>query len=130
MLFSMKHKVLFLALATKFLMISCATFLTGTRDTIRFDYNPKGAIVYLDGLEVCKTSCSTSIKKSISEKFAEIKLDGYETRVISLERKFNAVSVINLTSIIDWGVDAATGALMKYDRKGYDIKLDKEKKLL
>jgi len=38
--------------------------------------------------------------------------------------------VINLTSIIGWGVDAATGALMKYDRKGYDIKLDKEKKLL
>jgi len=26
-----------------------------------------------------------------------------------------------------WGQDADTGALMKYDWKGYDIKLDKEK---
>ena len=36
--------------------------------------------------------------------------------------------MINLTSIIGWGGDAATGALMKYDRKSYDIKLDKEKR--
>ncbi|MDB9835275.1 PEGA domain-containing protein [Flavobacteriaceae bacterium] len=124
----MKHKILFLALTITFLMSSCATILTGTRDTIRFDSNPKGAIVYFDGLEVCKTPCSTSVKRSISEKFAEIKLDGYETRVITLDRKFNAVSIINLTSILGWGIDAATGALMKYDRKGYDIKLDKEKR--
>ena len=128
MLFNMKHKILFLALTITFLMSSCATILTGTRDTIRFDSNPKGAIVYLDGLEVCKTPCPTSVKRSISEKFAEIKLDGYETRVITLDRKFNAVSIINLTGILGWGIDAATGALMKYDRKGYDIKLDKEKR--
>ena len=115
MLFSMKHKVLFLALTTIFLMSSCVTILTGTRDTIRFDYNPKGTIVYLDGLEVCKTPYSTSIKRSISEKFAEIKLDGYETRVITLESKFNAVSIINLRSVMGWGEDADTGALMKYD---------------
>lgn len=128
MLFNMKHKILFLALTITFLMSSCATILTGTRDTIRFDSNPKGAIVYLYGLEVCKTPCSTSVKRSISEKFAEIKLDGYETRVITLDRKFNAVSIINLTGILGWVIDAATGALMKYDRKGYDIKLDKEKR--
>ena len=128
MLFNMKHKILFLALTITFLMSSCATILTGTRDTIRFDSNPKGAIVYLDGLEVCKAPCSTSVKRSISEKFAEIKLDGYETRVITLDRKFNAVSIINLTGILGWVIDAATGALMKYDRKSYDIKLDKEKR--
>ena len=87
----MKHKILFLGLTITFLMSSCATILTGTRDTIRFDSNPKGAIVYLDGLEVCKTSCSTSIKKSISEKFAEIKLDGYETRVITLDNSMRLV---------------------------------------
>ena len=128
MLFNMKHKILFLAPTITFLMSSCATILTGTRDTIRFDSNPKGAIVYLDGLEVCKTPCSTLVKRSISEKFAEIKLDGYETRVITLDRKFNAVSIINLTGILGWVIDAATGALMKYDRKSYDIKLDKEKR--
>jgi hypothetical protein len=128
MLFNMKHKILFLALTITFLMSSCVTILTGTRDTIRFDSNPKGAIVYLDGLEVCKTPCSTLVKRSISEKFAEIKLDEYETRVITLDRKFNAVSIINLTGILGWGIDAATGALMKYDRKSYDIKLDKEKR--
>ena len=32
----------------------------------------------------------------------------------------------NLGSLIGWGVDAATGVLMKYDKKGYDIELEKD----
>jgi len=35
--------------------------------------------------------------------------------VITLESKFNAVSIINLRSVMGWGEDADTGALMKYD---------------
>jgi hypothetical protein len=27
---------------------------------------------------------------------------------------------------LGWGIDAATGSLMKYDRKGYDIELEKD----
>ena len=124
----MKSKLFILAIASTFLMTSCATIFTGTKDTIRFDSNPQGAKVYIDGLEVCKTPCTTLVKRSLSEKLAEIKLDGYETRVITLDRKFNAVSIINLTSLIGWGIDAATGSLMKYDKKGYDIELEKDKR--
>lgn len=122
----MKSKLLILAIASTFLMTSCATIFTGTKDTIRFDSNPQGAKVYIDGLEVCKTPCTTQVKRSLSDKLAEIKLDGYETRVITLDRKFNAVSIINLGSLIGWGIDAATGSLMKYDKKGYDIELEKD----
>ncbi|MEH0008192.1 MAG: hypothetical protein V6Z82_05665 [Flavobacteriales bacterium] len=52
--------------------------------------------------------------------------EGYKTRVIRPDRKFNTVSIINLGSLIGWGVDAATGALMKYGKKGYDIALEKD----
>ncbi len=38
----------------------------------------------------------------------------------------NAVSIINPGFLIGWGIDAATGSLMKYDRKGYDIGLEKD----
>jgi hypothetical protein len=62
----------------------------------------------------------------LSDKLAEMKLDGYETRVITLDREFNAVSIINLGSVIGWGIDAATGSLMKYKKKGYDIELEKD----
>lgn len=122
----MKSKLFILAIASTLFMTSCATIFTGTKDAISFDSNPQGANVYLDGLEVCKTPCITMVKRSLSDKLAEIKLDGYETRVITLDRKFNTVSIINLGSLIGWGIDAATGALMKYDKKGYDIELEKD----
>lgn len=124
----MKSKLFIISVVSMFFLTSCATIFTGTKDTLRFDSEPQGATVYLDGLEVCKTPCTTKVKRSLSEKLAEIRLDGYETRVITLDRKFNAVSIINLFGLIGWGVDAATGSLMKYDRKGYDIKLEKDKR--
>lgn len=124
----MKSTLFILAMVSTFLMTSCATNFTGTQDTIRFDSNPQGAKVYIDGLEVCKTPCSTPVKRSIFNKLAEIKLEGYETRVITLDRKLNAVSILNLGSLVGWGIDAATGALIKYDRKGYEIELEKDKR--
>ncbi len=122
----MKGKLFILAIVSVFLMTSCATIFTGTKDTLRFDSNPQGAKVYIDGLEICKTPCTTVVKRSLSDKFAEIRLEGYETRVITLDRTFNVVSVINLGSLLGWGIDTATGALMKYDRKGYYVKLEKD----
>jgi hypothetical protein len=122
----MKSKLFIIVLASTFFMTSCATIFTGTKDTIRFDSTPQGAKVYIDGLKVCKTPCTTQVKRSLSDKLAEMKLDGYETRVITLDREFNAVSIINLGFLIGWGIDAATGSLMKYDKKGYDIELEKD----
>jgi len=122
------NKIIYLSIALLmiFSVTSCATIFTGSKDTISFDSKPQGAKVFIDGLEVCKTPCTTQVKRSLSEKLAEIKLDGYETRVITLDRKFNAVSIINLGSLIGWGIDAATGSIMKYDKKGYDIELEKD----
>ncbi|MBR9917935.1 PEGA domain-containing protein [bacterium] len=110
---------------TMLLMTGCATVFTGSKDTIHFNTTPQGAEVYIDGLKVCETPCTSTVKRSLSDKFFELKLDGYETRVVTFDRTFNAVSIINLGFLLGWGIDAATGALMKYDRKGYDIELEK-----
>ncbi len=117
-------KVYILLAAIALTMTSCATIFTGSKDTLRFDSNPEGATVLIDGIEVCKTPCTTKVKRSLSDKLAEIRLENYETRVITLDREFNAVSVLNLGFLLGWGVDAATGALMKYDKKAYDIELE------
>lgn len=120
-------KVYILLAAVALSLTSCATIFTGSKDTLRFDSDPEGATVLIDGLEVCTTPCTTQVKRSLSDKLAEIKLENYETRVITLDREFNAVSVLNLGFLLGWGIDAATGALMKYDRKGYDIELESKK---
>ena len=53
-----------------------------------------------------------------------LQLDGYEDRTFVLDKSFNAVSILNLGFLPGWAVDFATGAVMKYDPKAYNITLD------
>ena len=110
-----------------FLMTGCATIFTGTKDRIAFSSTPSGATIYKDGLEICTTPCNYRIKRSLNDTEVEFKLDGYETRLITLDKEFNLVSIINLGNLFGWGIDALSGAVMKFDRKSYDLKLTKEK---
>lgn len=110
-----------------FLMTGCATIFTGTKDRIAFTSTPSGATIYKDGVEICTTPCNYKVKRSLNDTEVEFKLDGYETRLITLDKEFNLVSIINLGNLFGWGIDALSGAVMKYDRKSYDIKLSPEK---
>lgn len=120
------NRILSLMIAL-FLMTGCATIFTGTKDRIAFSSTPSGATIYKDGIEICTTPCNYKIKRSLNDTDVEFKLDGYETRLITLDKEFNLVSIINLGNLLGWGIDALSGAVMKYDRKSYDLKLTKEK---
>jgi hypothetical protein len=120
---SMK-KFSFLLIGKMLLISSCATLFTGTKDRINFDTNPSGAMIYIDGIEQCRTPCALNVTRSINDTDVEFKLDGYETRLITLSKEFNVVSILNLGNLLGWGIDAVSGAVMKYDRKSYDITLD------
>ncbi len=122
----MKNLSTILLAATMLFMTSCATILTGTNDRITFNSNPSGATIYIDGVEQCKTPCTMNVTRSIGDTDVEFKLDGYETRLITLSKEFNVVSILNLGNLLGWGIDAVSGAVMKYDRKVYDITLDKK----
>ncbi len=117
-------KVAFFSLC---LLSSCATIFTGTRDLISFDSTPHGAVIYKDGVELCKTPCSFPMKRDLNDVSLEIKLDGYQTRVFKLDKQLNIVSVLNLGNLLGWGIDALSGSLLKYDRKRYDLVLEKDK---
>lgn len=116
-----------IAILSIFFLSSCATIFTGTRDTISFDSNPQGAVIYKDGVELCKTPCSFPMKRDLNDVSLEIKLDGYQTRVFKLDKQLNVVSILNLGNLLGWGIDALSGSLMKYDRKRYDLVLEKDK---
>jgi hypothetical protein len=113
--------------ATLLFMTSCATLFTGTKDRITFNSSPTGATIYIDGVEQCKTPCTMNVKRSINDTDVEFKLGGYETRLITLSKEFNVISIVNLGNLLGWGIDALSGAVMKYDRKTYDITLDNKK---
>lgn len=110
------------------LFTSCATIFTGTKDRLTFESTPSGAKVYIDGIQVCKTPCHLDVKRNISDKMVEFKLDGYETRVVTLDKEFNAVTILNVfNGLIGFAIDLGTGSIMKYGRKVYQIELDKNK---
>ena len=105
---------------------SCATILSGTTETIQFDSNVKGAVVEMDGVEVGRTPHTMKVKKSFNGVMT-VRAEGYEDKKFSLQKSFNGLAIINLFSILGWGIDFATGALNKYDQKGYKITLDEKK---
>lgn len=125
----MKVKLISIFTILALTLSSCATLFTGTKDRISFATNPSGAGVYIDGLKVCETPCTEYVKRSLTEKEVEFKLDGYKTQVVVLDREFNAVSILNLAGMVGWAVDAATGAIFKYDRKHYDIDMELDRAL-
>jgi len=123
----MGKKLTVLVVTTIFFLSSCATIFTGTKDKITFKSTPSGASVRINGVEECITPCTVQVKRSMDDTEVELKLDSYETRLIKLSKKFNFVSAFNLTNLLAWGIDVITGAIMKYDRKVYDITLDDNK---
>lgn len=103
----------------------CATLFTGTSDTISFNSEPDGADVMIDGFIVGQTPVTLPVKRSLSGKTVTMSLDGYNPVTFQLSNTFNIISVLNLSNIIGWGVDAVTGAVMKYDRPVYTVDLDR-----
>ena len=124
----MNAKLFSLAIIAGLSLTSCATIFTGSKDEISFSSKPEGAKVMLKGLEKCTTPCTTAVQRSLGNEQVELKLDGYQTKTFALEKKFNAVTVINIIGggIIGFGIDAATGSMMKYDKKAYELELEKK----
>ena len=112
-------------LVVSLLLSSCATIFTGTSDTIMIDSEPEGARVLINGIEQGRTPATVNVKRKLGETFVELRLDGYENRTFVLGQEFNNVSIINLLCLLCWGVDAATGAIKKYNPNGYEMTLER-----
>ena len=56
----------------------------------------------------------------------EFEKEGYESRTVIVDGKFNAVAILNLFSILGWGIDAITNSLKVPDTRVYQVTL-KEK---
>ena len=110
---------------TVLVFTSCATILSGTSDEIRFDSDPEGASIMLDGLKLGKTPATVTIKRpGFGNKEITLKLDGYEDRTFMLQKEFNTMAICNLAGWPGWVIDIITGSVMKYSKTNYDLDLD------
>jgi hypothetical protein len=110
--------------ATLFLS-SCATIFTGTKQTVQIDSEPPGAKVLVDGIDRGYTPIGVSLKKGSDGQMVTLKYEGYKDKSFQPETTFNGVAALNLLNILFWGIDAATGAVWKYDPKYYKIEMEK-----
>ena len=106
--------VLTLSAAVAFACAGCATLMSGTTQRVSFKSNPPGAHVVF-GNQSGTTPVTLEIPKGHKEAVAIS--NGSDTRLISLERKVNPYTWLNLIPPLWPGfiVDAVSGAMMTYE---------------
>lgn len=122
-------KLLLLPLVA-FAFTSCATIFTGSKARVTIDANIDGAdYVNIDGFKHRNVTFpfQTKVRKGFDETVVTAEKEGYEKTSLMIYKNFNAVSVLNLMDILGWGIDAATGAMMKPEYKNYELEFVEKK---
>ncbi|MDA9056417.1 PEGA domain-containing protein [Flavobacteriaceae bacterium] len=93
---------------------SCATIISGSRQTIKISSEPSSAKVYINEIEVGTTPLEKSLKRNQKYQLL-IKLDGYQPYETLISKEFNAWYLGNILfgGIIGLILDPITGAMYK-----------------
>ncbi len=103
---------------------SCSTIFCGSKAKVTFDSDiEERATLYIDGRKYQSVTFPYTVKipRGFDETIVKVEAEGYEEQTIYIDKKFNPISIINLFDVLGWGIDAATGAMMKPDYKYYNI---------
>ena len=114
--------------AALFFLTGCASIFTGTTQTVQVNSTPSGANVSVSGLDRGQTPLPVVLKKGSNGETVTLSLPGYQQKTFQPQTVFNPVSILNLWGILGWGIDAATGAMWKYDPTFYNVSLQKVSK--
>lgn len=126
----MKKKLvdLTLFLLAAVLINGCATIFTGSTQRIKFSSEPSGATILINGIEKGITPMDLSLSKpGFSNTTVTFRREGFKDQTFVLDKHFNGISLLNLTLILPWVVDLATGSFMNYDQEGVNIKMIRDK---
>ena len=103
---------------------SCATLFTSGKASVRLDVkNVKGTTVLVNGLERGTTPLTLKLK---TDDMITFEKEGYESRTVTVDGKFNTIAILNLFSIVGWGIDAITNSLKVPDTRTYIVTLKEE----
>ncbi len=108
----MRNKIISCSFALALLTSSCATIISGSKQSVRFDSNPSTATIFIDEVEVGKTPFEIRLERK-SEHSVMIKLDGYQTFQTKLTQKINGWIFGNILigGLIGLIIDPITGAM-------------------
>lgn len=105
---------------------SCASIISGSKKRVMFDSNvtSEGTVI-VDGRRYKEVSfpCKVSVKRGLEESVVRFNFEGYEGQTLYIDKSFNPVAVLNLTNIVGWLVDIATGAITRPEQEIYWVEL-------
>jgi hypothetical protein len=114
-------------------LTGCASMIAPHSDSITIRTNPEGANVYYDARLLGKTPLTYSFNRDTFErKTLSIQREGYKDQELVLEKTlegkslFNFVFILTTSGATSWGIDAATGNLIKYSPDSYLIDLEQD----
>ncbi|MEZ4741793.1 MAG: PEGA domain-containing protein [Bdellovibrionota bacterium] len=108
------------------LLSGCATLFGDKDRSVRVESKPSGATVLLNGMPYGKTPTILQLTNMLSSNMVMLKLDGYEEVTRPVTTSIQPIAFLNLINIICWGIDLATGNVMKVDTKVISVDLDKK----
>lgn len=109
---------------------SCATLFGDKNKTVTVSTNPAGAKVYLNGAPVGKSPAQVRIASTLSSNVITVKAKGYNTITYPITTSVQPVAFLNLLNVLCWGIDFATGNVMKLDTNYISLDLDKNSAML
>jgi hypothetical protein len=122
----MRNKIISCSLALTFLMSSCATIVSGSKQNVKFSSNPTSATIFIDEVEVGKTPFEIKLARK-SEHSVMLKLEGYQTYQTKLTKKFNAWFLGNILigGLIGIIIDPITGAIYNLSPEEINAQMNK-----
>ena len=109
------------------ILSSCATLFCGSRAKVTLTSNDISEPVNItaDGRSHRNVYLPTNIrvKRGYKPSHIDIEADGYEPQSIVVDKCFNPISILNVTNLLAWGIDAATGAITKPYENTYNVSM-------
>jgi hypothetical protein len=104
----------FIILFFAFFSSSCATILSGPKQTIQVITNEPGALVKVNHVLVDTTPCLIKLKRSLEPPSIVLSHPKYNKQEIELKPKWNEITALNTVFIPFWVVDYFAGTWIKY----------------
>lgn len=113
--------------ASMFLLASCATIFSGvkakvwlTNDRVKEPVNITADNKHYENVLL---PYKVKVRRGYSNSNILITSNSYEPYSLSISKRFNAVSLLNIIAPLGFAIDAATGAIMRPDEKSYYVDL-------
>jgi hypothetical protein len=109
---------------------SCATLFTGSKRNVVFDSDvalSKPVILTVDGRKYTdvRFPYTVKVKGGFNDSMAKAEVEGYKPSVVTIDKVIQPVTFLNFLGwwFIGFGIDAATGAMMRPEYSNYIFEL-------